>query len=308
MIKNKEYENTEQAIEVVVKVVDPVEKLHIFFLKDQNELIIHKISSWASFEPQFIMDALLDEITLYDHYGFDKSDKERIVRFYGLDYYDTGMDADVLDNRILSTPFNWDAASENHIISSTDTVESHPIDLNDTFINIIRNGEGHQVEFKPSLRYNFNFNSNKDPRLALYHTAKTIAAFLNSDGGILIIGVNDTGEINGLQKDFSMFPEKHKDKFNLTFDSLFFQFLKPSLKPFITTYFHEIDNIEVFIVFVRKSTRPVFLRNKIEEKEEKEFFIRLEASSNRLFDVEEIIDYIFNNWIQDRNKQIEPEN
>jgi predicted HTH transcriptional regulator len=39
-------------------------------------------------------------------------------------------------------------------------------------------------------------------------TFKTIVAFLNSDGGTLLIGVEDDGRIYGLENDFSLLGQK----------------------------------------------------------------------------------------------------
>lgn len=288
--EDKVYNNFEQSIEVVLKVVKSVEGLYTCSEDGsyENELVIHKISSDSSYSnnPQWIMNDLLDEIRVYDHFKFDKGDKEKTVRFYGLDYYDTGEDPDVLDNRILVTPFNWGDASY--------VVEPEPKTHSDLILEVLKNGEGFNVEFKPSLLY--NFLSKKAGYAPKYHAAKTIASFLNSDGGILLIGVGDNGEIQGLAHDYSLFPENQKDKFKLTFDSLLNQYLKPGLKPFLETRFIEVNHLEIFIVYVNKCNKPVFLHNKNGEKEEKEFFIRLEASSKKLNEIDEIIEYIFSNW------------
>ncbi len=64
---------------------------------------------------------------------------------------------------------------------------------------IIDKGESELVEFKSTLRWNLKANK-KDPRIT-HAVLKTINAFLNSEGGILLVGVADDGEILGLEKD-----------------------------------------------------------------------------------------------------------
>ena len=64
---------------------------------------------------------------------------------------------------------------------------------------IILSGESEHVEFKSTLRWNLKANR-KDERIT-HAVLKTIAAFLNTDGGILILGVADDGEILGLEND-----------------------------------------------------------------------------------------------------------
>ena len=60
-------------------------------------------------------------------------------------------------------------------------------------------GENEKLELKSTLRYDIRENTvNKKLEFVI---AKTISAFLNSEGGILIIGVDDDGNALGLDKD-----------------------------------------------------------------------------------------------------------
>ena len=64
---------------------------------------------------------------------------------------------------------------------------------------MIAAGEANTVEFMPTLRVNLRTG---EPDKDMEHEAlKNIAAFLNTDGGTLIIGVNDYGEPLGLDQD-----------------------------------------------------------------------------------------------------------
>ena len=64
---------------------------------------------------------------------------------------------------------------------------------------IITQGENDYVEFKSTLRWNL-YTKKKDK--AIENAAlKTMAAFMNSNGGILIIGVDDAGNTLGLEND-----------------------------------------------------------------------------------------------------------
>src|SRR6476660_7849722 len=78
-------------------------------------------------------------------------------------------------------------------------------------------GEGSTVEYKSSLRWDYNESRvNKDLTKVV---AKTLAAFLNSQGGTLLIGVNDEGELLGLEVDISTLGKKSLDGFELAFRS-----------------------------------------------------------------------------------------
>lgn len=91
---------------------------------------------------------------------------------------------------------------------------------NDKILKLIAIGESKTVEFKGTLRYCLRQNS---PQKYVEHSAiKNLAAFLNSEGGTLFIGVDDDGVILGLEDtDFKSFKNtNNKDAFNLHFDDL----------------------------------------------------------------------------------------
>jgi ATP-dependent Lon protease len=66
---------------------------------------------------------------------------------------------------------------------------------------IIEQGENERVEFKSSLRWDYKQNT-KNQSLETV-VAKSIAALLNYDGGTLLVGVDDSKNILGLENDFS---------------------------------------------------------------------------------------------------------
>jgi len=83
---------------------------------------------------------------------------------------------------------------------------------------LIKQGESHTLEFKETLEYDVkqnrnNHNLNKE-------CLKTIAAFLNTDGGTLIIGVKDNGEITGIERDLQYVQRENFDGFELKFRNL----------------------------------------------------------------------------------------
>ena len=64
---------------------------------------------------------------------------------------------------------------------------------------LIEHGESEFIEFKSTLRW--NLKANKKDKNITHAVTKTIAAFLNSQGGILLVGVGDEGEVIGLDAD-----------------------------------------------------------------------------------------------------------
>ncbi len=98
------------------------------------------------------------------------------------------------------------------------------IDTSESLESILARGEGEQVEFKSSLFHLYQpLDSNKPQdrdaeekakKADLIKTVlKTIAAFLNSKGGALLIGVSDTGKILGIEADFKYLVPKREEDF-----------------------------------------------------------------------------------------------
>ena len=142
----------------------------------------------------------------------------------------------------------------------------------DTFESRISRGEGMQAEFKASLRVNLHTCQN-DPKME-HAVLKTLAAFLNSKGGTLFVGVKDDGEVIGLEHD--KFP--NEDKMALHLDNLIKDQLGGSVFACIKTTFGEIGGKRFLAIECTASAKPVFLKGASGE----EFFIRAGASSPAL--------------------------
>lgn len=74
----------------------------------------------------------------------------------------------------------------------------------------LKNGEGHSVEFKQTLGLNIQrLEKDKEAKPAdlfqdaiIHEVLKTITGFMNADGGTLVIGVTDHGDIYGIEREF----------------------------------------------------------------------------------------------------------
>ena len=65
---------------------------------------------------------------------------------------------------------------------------------------LIKRGESKTLEFKSTLRWNLK-EDRQDDKGVTHAVLKTIAAFLNTEGGDLLIGVADDGSIVGIERD-----------------------------------------------------------------------------------------------------------
>lgn len=125
---------------------------------------------------------------------------------------------------------------------------------------------------------------------------KTIAGLSNSDGGTLLIGVQDDGEILGLDKDFALLGG-NSDKFELHVRNLLNTHLGKVVALQIDISFPAVQGKEICRVDVLKSDKPIYLemhddeKNKIEEK----FYVRSGNSTQELT-MSEANEYIKKNF------------
>lgn len=155
--------------------------------------------------------------------------------------------------------------------------------------DLIGLGESATLEFKSTLRWDVIRNQvNKDLQ---YSALKTIAAFLNSNGGTLIIGVEDDGTPYGLKQDLKTLSDKSLDAFEQTLMNLIHSRIGPEYAQFIKTRFEEVKGDEVCVVDVDKAPEPAFMSR----SRGKEFYVRL-GNTTRSLDAEETHRFIQMNW------------
>lgn len=133
----------------------------------------------------------------------------------------------------------------------------------------IKCGENEKIEYKSTLRTNLT-TGEKDPRIEKA-VLKTLVAFLNTDGGTLLIGVADDGNVIGI--DEGSF--ENRDKLNLHMTHLIANQIGNDFLHFISFRLVDFDGKGVMRVTCQKSNMPVFL---IDGKNET-FFVRSGPSS-----------------------------
>ena len=180
---------------------------------------------------------------------------------------------------------------------------------NKSLRNIIAGGETHRVEFKSNVLWSSKYTKedienhrpqSKELRSFGKNTsriiiAKTLAGFLNSDGGTLVIGVQEnkdsaTDEIIGVELEYSSLRDASRDGYRRMIVDLIKDYLPSSLfnhlNKYFTISFESIDDLMVCGIMVAKSDQKVFL--KLQGKDY--FYIRTDASTREISG-EEIVDY-----------------
>ena len=161
---------------------------------------------------------------------------------------------------------------------------------NQDVFEIINQGENSSCEFKETLR--FCLKEQKKMDYVEESVLKTIAAFLNTSGGDLFIGVNDDEEIMGLDKDYQTFREKdqNRDGFYKHLDNLIGKTFTNSIYPLLYIKIYEKDGLDFCRINVKpKLGNGIFVTFKGAEH----FFIRRTGSTQSLTK-KETIDYINN--------------
>ena len=77
----------------------------------------------------------------------------------------------------------------------------HPHPGLEPIAEVAKRGESDSLEFKSSARWNMRAGKRDDAMETVI--AKTVAAFMNSGGGTLLIGVDDDGRLIGLGPDYA---------------------------------------------------------------------------------------------------------
>lgn len=162
---------------------------------------------------------------------------------------------------------------------------------------IIVDGENNKTEFKSSLRFCLKQKSAQD---YIEHSSfKNVAAFLNTNGGTLLIGVEDDGNILGLEEtDYPTFKDSDKkDAFLKHMDNLIEKYLGNEYNGLIAVELEIVEGKTVAKVCMKnKSPEPAFLNIKEKGKPTKEaFYIRRSASAKEL-SPSETMKYIKTHW------------
>lgn len=119
---------------------------------------------------------------------------------------------------------------------------------------IIQEGESEFTEFKATLRTNA-ITKQKDNTIELA-CLKTVAAFMNTSGGTLLVGVRDNGEIKGIEIDGFL----NDDKLLLHFTNLLRDKIGEKTLGLVHFDIVKFDNTKVLRVDVSKSNEPIFVK------------------------------------------------
>ncbi len=137
---------------------------------------------------------------------------------------------------------------------------------------VIGDGESEAVEFKSTMRINLHTGA-PDKRMEL-SVLKTLAGFLNTNGGTLIVGVSDDGTPVGIEAD--KFP--NEDKMSLHLVNIVKARMGPQAMTAMHVHFEDYEDSRVLVMRCPRSSTPVF----VEDGEIERFYVRTSPSSTEL--------------------------
>ena len=149
-----------------------------------------------------------------------------------------------------------------------DDGDAEKVDL----IDMIRDGEAAVVEFKSTLRT--NLHTNKPDKRIEYTALKTLAGFLNTNGGTLVIGVSDDGKPVGIEAD--NFP--NADKMSLHLTNIGNAHLGPSAMTLVHTSFDDFEGRRVLVANCQRSRTEVYVRDNNVQR----FYVRTGPATTEL--------------------------
>jgi len=128
-------------------------------------------------------------------------------------------------------------------------------------LELVAEGESNTLEFKETLEYAVRTRE-RDANVRL-SSLKTLAGFLNADGGTLLIGVNDAGEIKGIQRDLRYMGRINYDRYEQLIRNYLRDRFEPSPIGKVSISFEELQEGTVCRVDVSVSEEIVHLDGEI---------------------------------------------
>jgi Putative DNA-binding domain len=159
----------------------------------------------------------------------------------------------------------------------------------------ISQDESQTIEFKSSLRWDYRLDRvNREVEGAV---VKTVVAFLNSDGGVLMIGVSDDRTALGLDADYRSITSKpNRDGFLLTLQQIFSKaFGADNVTRYLRIDFCNISNKEICVVYVKPSRREMFVEERTASGSKPSFYIRV-SNATKSLEGPEMLSYARQHW------------
>ena len=150
-------------------------------------------------------------------------------------------------------------------------------------IRFSKSAESKTLEFKSTIR--FNLRTEKNDKVIEQAWLKSVAAFLNTEGGVLLIGINDDGNYHGIEKDNFA----NLDKAGLHIKNLISKFIGLEYMKFVNIHSGTLDDKSIIALVCKQSSKPAYINIENDEL----FYIRIGPSSTKL-SISQAVEHISN--------------
>ena len=156
-------------------------------------------------------------------------------------------------------------------------VAEQAADVKPDIRSLIEGGESLMVEFKSTARR--NLHTKKSDLEITWAVVKTIAAFMNTRGGALLVGVDDHGQTVGIEEDYPLVKGGDRDGWELWLTTEFKNALGQVAATDLSVRFCPRDDKTVALINVDPSAEPVFASKRDGPRDV--FFVRLNNSTEK---------------------------
>ena len=157
--------------------------------------------------------------------------------------------------------------------------------------DLIKDGESDELEFKATLRW--DIKEGKVSKKLEQVIVKTVAAFANTQGGSLLIGVDDDGQAVGLSRDYESLGEASSDQFEVHLRNVLNQHLGVAfVASKVQIKFHAVDDVDVCQVDITTAKEPVIVAMKDKNGQSVEKFYARSGNSSHEISMSEMSSYV----------------
>jgi len=162
--------------------------------------------------------------------------------------------------------------------------------------SLMAHGESERVAFEASIRW--DHGEARVNRGLEAVVARTIAAFMNHQGGNLIIGVDSEGNPLGIEHDYATLKRRDRDGFQQSLIGIVQTYLGADVCPLVHVLFHDVGHKDVCRVVVEPAPRPVYVL----EHGTPHYVLRA-GNASRELDVREAMQHIAQRWPSHRGSE-----
>jgi len=143
--------------------------------------------------------------------------------------------------------------------------------------NLILSDESKTVEFKQTITY--CLRTKKREQYITDSWVKTIAAFLNTNGGSLLVGISDKKEVVGLDHEMQTFfkqgGQNNNDNLLKYVKNIIKDYIGEEFYPYIEFNLHNVEEKKILWVKCKASDKPVWIKGE-------DFYVRSNPATDKL--------------------------